>query len=206
MSRPLLLNPSKANIYCRRWRAKNPKPPSAKKLEMERVRSLLGLTLGAQLGRKELYRERRRERSRWDAVYEAAHDKMFGTKLYSYADAVFKRQQALEDKQRRRATPQSMYMRNYRAKRKAEMPESVAVPRILEHLPEHMHGELLSLLDAVRRCPKPVPEPIQAPVPEAGTLTTIEQRHQAVLEAGHDLTFDGVVFYHEDALWQESRK
>jgi len=179
---------------------------------MERVRSLLGLTLGSKLGQKELYRERRRERSRWDAVYEAGHDKMFGTKLYSYVDAVFKRQQALEDKQRRRSTPQSAYMRNYRAKRKAEMPESVAVPRILEHLPEHMHGELLSLLDAIRRCPLPetkpvpVPETKPVPVPEARTLTTIEQRHQAVLEAGHDLIFDGETFYHEDALWQESRK
>jgi hypothetical protein len=45
------------------------------------------------------------------------------------------------------------------------------------------------------------PVAIQEPEP-----ITLEQRHQAVLKAGHDLTFEGVVYYHEDALWQESRK
>jgi hypothetical protein len=235
MSRPLDPNPSKANLYRRKWREKNPKPPSAKKLEMERVRSLLGLKLGAKLGQKEVYRERRREKSRWNAVYAAGQSKMFGGHLYDYADAVFRRKQEQEDKQRRGATAQAEYQRRYRAKRKAELPESVTIALLLEHLPEHLHVRLHELVESLRRYPKPEPAPKPVPVPapapkpepepipfkEPKPLTleqeikaweasckvlTPEQRHQAVLKAGHDLTFDGVVYYHEDALWQESRK
>lgn len=235
MSRPLDPNPSKANLYRRKWRAKNPKPPSAKKLEMERVRAMLGLQLGSKLGRKEVYKERRRERSRWNAVYEAGHSKVFGNTLYDYADAVFKRRQEQEDKQRRGASAQAEYQRRYRAKRKAELPESLAIARFLQHLPEALHGEFNSFVESLRRYPKP--EQILVPVPEpklkvevkqpttppkesepltfeqelkaweaSSKVLSVEQRHQAVLKAGHDLTFEGEIWFHEDAIWRESQK
>jgi hypothetical protein len=204
MSRPLDPNPSKANLYRRKWRAKNPKPPSAKKLEMERVRALLGTQLGSKLGKKELYKARRREKSRWDAVYKAGHSKVFGDTLYDYADALFKRRQEQEDKQKRGASAQAEYQRRYRAKKKAELPEAVAVPRLLEHLPEELHSVLHNLLDAVRRCPKPEPKPLTPePEPVPQKLTLLEQR-QAVLKAKRSLVFDGILFDYEDALWQEA--
>ena len=196
---------------------------------------MLGLQLGSKLGKKELYKERRREKSRWDAVYEAGHSKVFGNTLYDYADAVFKRRQEQEDKQRRGASAQAEYQRRYRAKRKAQLPESVAIARFLQHLPEDMHGEFRSFIESLRRYPKPeqVLVPVLGPKPKAESkqptspskesepltfeqelkaweasskVLDAEQRHQAVLKAGHDLIFDGVTFYHEDALWAESRK
>jgi type II secretory pathway pseudopilin PulG len=235
MSRPLDPNPSKANLYRRKWRAKNPKPPSAKKLEMERVRALLGTQLGSKLGKKELYKARRREKSRWDAVYKAGHSKVFGDTLYDYADALFKRRQEQEDKQKRGASAQAEYQRRYRAKKKAQLPESIAISRILARLPEDMHDEFHSFVESLRRYPKPETVFVPAPEPKPESTTkqattppeepkpltfeqeqkawaasskvlTPEQRHQAVLKAGHDLTFDGEIWFHEDALWQESRK
>jgi len=198
-------NPSKSALYQRKWRAKNPllpRPPNPNKEAKRQIEALWGEKLGVQLNRSEQYREAQKQRWRWSSVLKSQKDLIFKDrgipKTYSYADAVFRQ----DNKPVKTSTPQAEYQRRYRAKRKAELPESVAVPRILEHLPEHMHGELLSLLDAIRRCPLPETKPVPVPVPEARTLTTIEQRHQAVLEAGHDLIFDGETFYHEDAIWR----
>jgi hypothetical protein len=201
-------NPSKAALYQRKWREKNPAPPSPKKLAKLQIEALWGDKLGVKRNRVEQYREAQKERYRWVAVLKAQKDLIFKDRgqpqTYSYVDAIYRRD---NPPTKRAPTPQAEYQRRYRAKRKAELPESVALPRILEHLPEHLHETLHNLLDSVRRCPKPVqePEPKQEPVPEPEPIT-LEQRHQAVLKAGHDLTFEGVVYYHEDALWQESRK
>ena len=200
-------NPSKAALYQRKWRAKNPAPTSPKKLAKLQIEALWGDKLGVKQNRVEQYREAQKERYRWVAVLKAQKDLIFRDrgqpKTYSYVDAIYRR----DNKPVKTATPQAEYQRRYRAKRKAELPESVALPRILEHLPEHLHETLHNLLASVRRCPKPVPVPVQelkpAPAPE---LTLLEQRHQAVLKAGHDLDFDGETFYLEDALWRESQK
>lgn len=202
-------NPSKAALYQRKWRAKNPVPPSPKKLAKLQIEALWGDKLGVKRNRVEQYREAQKERYRWIAVLKAQKDLIFNDqgqpKTYSFADALYRR----DNKPVKTTTPQAEYQRRYRAKRKAELPESVALPRILEHLPEHLHETLHNLLASVRRCPKPVP--VQEPKPAPAAIQepvpiTLEQRHQAVLKAGHDLTFEGVVYYYEDALWQESRK
>lgn len=202
-------NPSKAALYQRKWRAKNPAPPSPNKLAKLQIEALWGDKLGVKRNRVEQYREAQKERYRWIAVLKAGKDLIFKDrghpKTYSYADAIFRQ----ENKTTKAPTPQAEYQRRYRAKRKAELPEAVAVPRILEHLPEHMHETLHNLLATVRRCPKPVqeldPTSTLASKPEP-VLTTMEQRHQAVLKAGHDLTFEGEIWFHEDAIWRESQK
>lgn len=201
-------NPSKAALYQRKWRAKNPAPPrqpSPNKLAKLQIEALWGEKLGVLRNKAELYREKQKQRWRWSSVLKAGKDLIFSDRgvpiTYSYADAIFRQ----SNKPTKAPTPQAEYQRRYRAKRKAELPEAVAVPRILEHLPEELHSVLHNLLDTVRRYPKP--EPVQAskqePEPEP---TTMEQRHQAVLKAGHDLTFDGEIWFHEDAIWAESRK
>ena len=202
-------NPSKAALYQRKWRAKNPAPPSPNKLAKLQIEALWGDKLGVKRDRVEQYREAQKERYRWIAVLKSGKDLIFKDrgypKTYSYADAIFRQ----DNKPTKAPTPQAEYQRRYRAKRKAELPEAVAVPRILEHLPEELHSVLHNLLDSIRRCPKPEPLPQtpQAPVQEPEPVpTTMEQRHQAVLKAGHDLTFDGETFYLEDALWRESQK
>jgi hypothetical protein len=207
-------NPSKAALYQRKWRAKNPpvpRPPNPNKDAKLQIEALWGEKLGVHLNKAEVYREKQKQRWRWSSVLKAERDLIFSDRgvpvTYSYADALYRR----DNKPVKTATPQAEYQRRYRAKRKAELPESVALPRILEHLPEHLHETLHNLLDSVRRCPKPVPVPVQEPKPEpkqepAPAPITLEQRHLAVLKAGHDLTFEGVVYYHEDALWWASRK
>lgn len=206
-------NPSKAALYQRKWRAKNPAPPSPNKVAKLQIEALWGDKLGVKKNRVEQYREAQKERYRWIAVLKAQKDLIFKDRgqpiTYSYADAIFRQ----NNKPVKAPTPQAEYQRRYRAKRKAELPEAVAVPRILEHLPEELHSVLHNLLDTIRRCPKPEPvpvptqEPKQEPKQEPETEpTTMEQRHQAVLKAGHDLTFEGEIWFHEDALWAESRK
>lgn len=200
-------NPSKAALYQRKWRAKNPAPPSPNKLAKLQIEALWGDKLGAKRNRVEQYREAQKERYRWIAVLKAGKDLIFKDrgqpKAYSYADAIYRR----DNKPAKTSTPQAEYQRRYRAKRKAELPEAVAVPRILEHLPEHMHETLHNLLATVRRCPKPEPVPTQEskqePEPEPQKLTLLEQR-QAVLKAKRSLVFDGILFDYEDALWQEA--
>lgn len=200
-------NPSKAALYQRKWRAKNPAPPSPNKLAKLQIEALWGDKLGVKRNRVEQYREAQKERYRWSSVLKAGKDLIFKDrgqpKAYFYADAIYLR----DNKPTKTSTPQAEYQRRYRAKRKAELPEAVAVPRILEHLPEHMHAEFYNFLDTIRRCPKPVQEPDPVPTQELEpVLTTMEQRHQAVLKAGHDLTFEGEIWFHEDAIWRESQK
>jgi len=216
MSRHPDPNPSKAALYQRKWRKKNPvppRPPNPNKVAKLQIEALWGAKLGVQLNKAEVYRERQKQRWRWIAVLKAQKDLIFNNRgqpqTYSYADAIYRRD---NPPTKRAPTPQAEYQRRYRAKRKAELPESVALPRILEHLPEHLHETLHNLLDSVRRCPKPVPvqelKPAQVAIQEPAPpkLTLLEQRHQAVLKAGHDLDFDGETFYLEDALWRESQK
>lgn len=204
MARHLDPNPSKAALYQRKWRAKNPAPPSPNKVAKLQIEALWGNKLGVKWNRVEQYREAQKERYRWSSVLKAQKDLIFkdrGTpKIYSYADAVYRR----DNKPAKTITPQAEYQRRYRAKRKAELPEAVAVPRLLEHLPEELHSVLHNLLDAVRRCPKPEPKPLTPePEPVPQKLTLLEQR-QAVLKAKRSLVFDGILFDYEDALWQEA--
>jgi hypothetical protein len=159
--------------------------------------------LGVKQNRVAQYREAQKERYRWIAVLKAQKDLIFkdtrgNPQTYSYADAIFRR----DNKPAKTRTPQAEYQRRYRERRKAELPEAVAVPRLLEHLPEELHSVLHNLLATIRRSPPP--EPTTVPLKEVPTTT--EQRHQAVLNAGQDLIFDGETYYHEDALWWEKNK
>lgn len=210
MSRHPDPNPSKAALYQRKWRKKNPvppRPPNPNKVAKLQIEALWGEKLGVKFNKAEVYRERQKQRWRWSSVLKAQKDLTFKDRgqpqTYSYADAIFRR----DNKPTKTTTPQAEYQRRYRAKRKAELPESVALPRILEHLPEHLHETLHNLLDSVRRCPKPEPVPTQEskqePEPEPQKLTLLEQR-QAVLKAKRSLVFDGILFDYEDALWQEA--
>lgn len=201
MSRRPSPNPTKAAIYQRRWRAKNPPParqPSPKKLAEQELEALWGGKLGVIRHKAEIYREKQKQRYRWKAVLDAGKDLIFQDrgcpKTYSYADAIYQR----DNKPARTRTPQAEYQRLYREKRKAELPETVAVSKLLAALPEELHGTLHDLLKLVRRCPAPPPEPTV----EAPKTLTLEEKVQAVLAAGHDLVFDGEVFDYEDAVWQ----
>jgi len=186
--------PSKNALYQRKWRAKNPRPPSPNKLAKLQIEALWDGKLGVKQNRVAQYREAQKERYRWIAVLKAQKDLIFkdtrgNPQTYSYADAIFRR----DNKPAKTRTPQAEYQRRYRERRKAELPEAVAVPRLLEHLPEELHSVLHNLLATIRRAPPPEtkPEP-----------TTLEQKMQAVLEAGRDLDFNGETIYLEDAIWR----
>lgn len=200
--------PSKNALYQRKWRAKNPRPPSPNKLAKLQIEALWGDKLGVKQNRVEQYREAQKERYRWNAVLKAQKDLIFKDtrgqpKTYFYADAIFRR----DNKPAKTLTPQAEYQRRYREKRKAELPEAVAVPRLLAHLPEELHSVLHNLLATIRRSPPPIPHAAPAEPKETPLApTTTEQRHQAVLAAGRDLEFDGETYYHEDALWWEKNK
>lgn len=201
MSRRPSPNPTKAAIYQRRWRAKNPlppRPPSPSKLAKQELEALLGDKLCVARHKADIYREKQKQRYRWNAVLDAGKDLVFTDrgcpKTYSYADALYQR----DHKPERVRTPQAEYQRQYREKRKAELPENVALPILLEHLPENLHETLHGLLRSLRRSPAPPPEPKAEP---PKTLS-LEEKVQAVLAAGHDLIFDGEVFDYEDAVWQ----
>ena len=228
MGRTPHANPSKATLYQRKWRAKQPKPePSPRKhspiqLAREQLEVLVGHKLGHKLHNVTLYRERQKQRYRWNAVLAACRDLYFQGTLYSYADAVYRRD---HPPVRKAPTPQAEYQRQYRAKLKARLPENLAVTKLLVHLPEDLHSTLYDLL-ALVRSPKaqaaveqtktktaPAPKPLTfeqelkaweestKPIPKTLTL---EEKVQAVLAAGHDLVFDGEVFDYEDAVWQRN--
>ena len=229
MGRTPHANPSKSALYQRKWRAKQPKPESSPRkhspiqLAREQLETLAGHKLGHKLHNITLYRERQKQRYRWNAVLAACRDLYFQGVLYSYADAVYRRD---HPPVRKAPTPQAEYQRQYRAKLRARLPENLALTKLLLHLPEDLHSTLYDLIALVRSptaqpaVEKPqtkVPQeaPITAPKPltfeqelkawEASTKPaslTLEEKAQAVLAAGHDLVFDGEVFYHEDAIWR----
>jgi hypothetical protein len=206
MSRRPSLNPSKNAIYQRRWRAKQPKKPtiSRKLSEAQLLRDQFLASsndkIGIKYGRIDVYRKRQKERYRWNAVLRAGKDLRFGSDNYSYADALYR----LHNKPVKTCTPQAEYQRRYRARLRASVPENVLKDRLFALLPVAEHETLHQLLHLVRN-PVAAPQAPVEPLPVSAPTTT-EQRHQAVLDAGHDLDFDGETYYHEDALWWGKNK
>jgi hypothetical protein len=207
MSRRPSPNPSKNAIYQRRWRAKQPKKaaiprkPSDAQLLRDQFLASADDKIGIKYGRIEMYRKRQKERYRWNAVLRAGKDLRFGSDTYSYADAIYR----LHNKPVKACTPQAEYQRRYRARLRASVPENVLKDRLFAVLPVAEHETLHQLLHLVRNpvaAPQAPAEPKETPL---APITT-EQRHQAVLDAGRDLDFDGETYYHEDALWWEKNK